>query len=74
MPEMNGPAVAEAVASARPGVRIVFMSGYTDAAVEAKNLGMPGAVLLTKPFDPDVLGRAVRSVLDTTHLERVPPI
>ena len=74
MPEMNGPAVAEAVASARPGVRIVFMSGYTDAAVEAKNLGMPGAVLLTKPFDPDVLGRAVRSVLDTTRLERVPPI
>jgi signal transduction histidine kinase/CheY-like chemotaxis protein len=64
MPGMNGPAVAEAVAAARPGVRIVFMSGYADQAAEAENLGMEGAVLLTKPFDPDVLGRTVRSVLD----------
>jgi len=64
MPGMNGPAVAEAVAAARPGVRIVFMSGYTDQAIEAENLGMEGAVLLPKPFDPDLLGRTVRSVLD----------
>jgi CheY-like chemotaxis protein len=64
MPGMNGPAVAEAVAAARPGVRIVFMSGYTDHAIEAENLGMEGAVLLPKPFDPDLLGRTVRSVLD----------
>ncbi|HEX6090440.1 MAG TPA: ATP-binding protein [Gemmatimonadales bacterium] len=64
MPGMSGPAVAEAVAAARPGVRIVFMSGYTDEAIEAENLGMEGAVLLPKPFDPDVLGRTVRSVLD----------
>ena len=64
MPGMNGPAVAEAVAAARPGVRIVFMSGYTDQAIEAEHLGMEGAVLLPKPFDPDLLGRTVRSVLD----------
>jgi CheY-like chemotaxis protein len=75
MPEMSGPAVAEAVAAVRPGVRVVFMSGYTEAAVEMENLGIPGAVLLPKPFDPDVLGRAVRAVLDASPAaESVPPI
>jgi signal transduction histidine kinase/ActR/RegA family two-component response regulator len=75
MPEMNGPAVAEAVAAARPGVRIVFMSGYTEAAIDTENLGIPGAVLLPKPFDPDVLGRAVRAVLDTAPaIDSAPPI
>ena len=74
MPEMNGPAVAQAVTAARPGVRVLFMSGYTEAAIQAENLGTPGAVLLTKPFDPDVLGRAVRSALDAAPLERVRPI
>jgi two-component system cell cycle sensor histidine kinase/response regulator CckA len=64
MPGMSGPAVADAVAAQRPNVRIIFMSGYTEQAVDAENLGRPGAVLLTKPFDPDVLGRTVRSVLD----------
>ncbi|MGE5927268.1 MAG: ATP-binding protein [Gemmatimonadota bacterium] len=75
MPEMSGPAVAEAVVAVRPGVRVVFMSGYTEAAMETGNLGIPGAVLLPKPFDPDVLGRAVRAVLDASPaVESVPPI
>jgi CheY-like chemotaxis protein len=63
MPGMNGPAVAEGVAADCPDVRVVFMSGYADEAA-APDGRLAGAVLITKPFDPDLLGRTVRSVLD----------
>jgi len=57
MPEMSGWDLAAELSSLRPGVRVLYMSGYSDRAVAE------GSVFLQKPFTPDVLGRKVREAL-----------
>jgi signal transduction histidine kinase/CheY-like chemotaxis protein len=60
MPGMNGAEVARIVQQRRPGLPIVFVSGYADTlALE----GIAGAVVLRKPFDMDGLDRALKSAL-----------
>jgi CheY-like chemotaxis protein len=66
MPVMNGRQVAERLAALRPGVRALFVSGYTDDAVVRHGLGGAEAVFLQKPFTPDALARKVRELLDRT--------
>jgi PAS domain S-box-containing protein len=61
MPGMSGPELAEALAERRPGAAVLFMSGYTGAAVGAAELPGP---LLGKPFTPSELACAVREALD----------
>jgi two-component system cell cycle sensor histidine kinase/response regulator CckA len=56
MPEMNGHDVARRLSEERPGVPIVFMSGYGDPE--------PKVPFLRKPFAPDVLVRRVGEMLD----------
>jgi CheY-like chemotaxis protein len=63
MPEMHGPEVAEHVRRAHPGVRVVYMSGYTRPAIERRGELEPGD-LLQKPFTPDQLATRVREALD----------
>jgi PAS domain S-box-containing protein len=62
MPEMNGPALAQRLVSARPGLRILFISGYADAAKSA--LSGPHISFLAKPFQASALTRTVRELLD----------
>jgi PAS domain S-box-containing protein len=66
MPAMNGRQVAERLAELRPGVRALFVSGYTDDAVVRHGLGGEGPAFLQKPFTPDALARKVRELLDRT--------
>jgi DNA-binding response OmpR family regulator len=48
----------------RPGLRVLFMSGYTDEAV-LRNGHLPsGEAFLHKPFSPTTLARRVRALLD----------
>lgn len=61
MPGMNGAEVAREVRRRRPGLPIVFVSGYSDTV--ALN-GIIGAVVLRKPFDISALDRALISVLN----------
>jgi FixJ family two-component response regulator len=57
MPIMNGATLAQAARRLRPGMPIVFASGYADtAAFEA----IPGATILRKPFQVAELADAVR--------------
>ncbi|HXG69855.1 MAG TPA: PAS domain S-box protein [Gemmatimonadaceae bacterium] len=64
MPRMNGREVAERLAVARPAMRVLYMSGYAEEVTRSQ--GLPaGARLLQKPFTVDVIGRAVREVLDS---------
>ena len=67
LPLMNGRDVAERLAHARPGMKVLFMSGYTDHALVQRDL-TAGSAFLQKPFTPDVLVRKVRSVLDETRV------
>ncbi len=47
-----------------PGLKVIFMSGYTDRdGLNSHELGAD-AVLLDKPFSPAELARAIRAVLD----------
>ena len=61
MPGKGGVELAEALRARRPGLRVVFMSGYSDRPVPAEALGV---AFLHKPFDPDDLAHQVRATLD----------
>jgi PAS domain S-box-containing protein len=63
MPRMNGRELAERLLARRPGLVVLYMSGYTDDQVLAHGVAH-GAGFLQKPFTPDVLARKVREVLD----------
>jgi two-component system cell cycle sensor histidine kinase/response regulator CckA len=65
MPGMNGRELARALSTARPDLRVLYMSGYTDAAIAHQGILDPGTAFLSKPFTPDVLARKVREVLDS---------
>ena len=65
MPQMNGRQVADHLLTARPGLKVLFMSGYTDAAIVEHGVLEPGTHFLQKPFTPDGVSRKVREVLGT---------
>jgi PAS domain S-box-containing protein len=68
MPGMGGVAVAERLAAERPGVKLLFMSGYTRSAIDQMGWLEAGVVLLPKPFTPADLVRHVREALSALPL------
>jgi predicted ATPase/signal transduction histidine kinase/CheY-like chemotaxis protein len=65
MPRMTGPELAGRIAAARPGIRLLLMSGYSDASIGEPGLGRQRTAFLQKPLTPDLLTRKVREVLDS---------
>jgi CheY-like chemotaxis protein len=63
MPRMNGPELAARMASLRPGIRVLFISGYAESALTHEGRLEPGVDLLQKPFDPATLAERVRRAL-----------
>ena len=64
MPGMSGKVLAERLRAIRPETAVVFMSGYTDDSVPARNVVEAGITFLQKPFTPIRLAAVVRSALD----------
>jgi PAS domain S-box-containing protein len=64
MPQMNGQQLADQLRTVRPGMVVLFMSGYTGTALAEHGGGDFGGAFLQKPFTPDGLSRRVREVLD----------
>ncbi len=64
LPEMSGRDVADALATSRPGIKVLYLSGYTDHVVIDRGVLAAGASFLQKPFTPEVLARKIREVLD----------
>jgi hypothetical protein len=64
MPEISGPEAAERMARQRPGLKVLYMSGYTDDALGSHGVLHAGTALLQKPFSMADLTRRVRDLLD----------
>ena len=63
MPGMNGRALAEQLTRRRPGLRVLFMSGYSADVISRQGLVDPTVTLVQKPFTPVALLRAVHAAL-----------
>jgi two-component system, cell cycle sensor histidine kinase and response regulator CckA len=62
MPEMGGSELARRLAVERPGLPILFLSGYTDDEITLRGLG-PASAFVQKPFTPGALAERVREVI-----------
>jgi CheY-like chemotaxis protein len=64
MPGMNGHELAQRLTTMRPGIKVLFTSGYTDGAVVHHGVSGEGSSFLQKPFTRKTLTRRVREILD----------
>jgi CheY-like chemotaxis protein len=64
MPEMGGGELAHRLLKERPGLRVLFFSGYTDDAIIRSGVHDRVTAFLHKPFSIETLARKVRDVLD----------
>ncbi|HEY1534156.1 MAG TPA: ATP-binding protein, partial [Polyangiaceae bacterium] len=64
MPQMSGRQIAERLASIQPGLKVLYMSGYTDEIIDHHGVLDAGMRLIGKPFVAADMTRKVRAVLD----------
>ncbi len=66
MPEVNGAALAKRLGALAPSMRVLFMSGYSDEAIQRHGMLADHSAFLEKPFTERALTRKVREVLDAS--------
>lgn len=66
MPGMNGRELSERLVPLQPQVKVIYISGYTDDVVVHHGVSETNSAFLQKPFEPEVLARKVREVLDAS--------
>ena len=71
LPELSGREAVERLRAIQPGLKALFMSGYTDDAILRGGYLAPGVAFLQKPFTPHALSDKVREVLDEGFLDYV---
>jgi len=64
MPGINGRVLAESLLPRQPGMKVLYMSGYSDSFIAGHGVLDPATHLLHKPFIEEVLIRKIRDVLD----------
>jgi CheY-like chemotaxis protein len=65
MPGISGVALVERLRGLRSGLKVLFMSGYTDRQIVDASTLNASAAFIQKPFTPDALGRQLRQLLDS---------
>ena len=58
LPGMNGRQLADQARETRPGLKMLFITGYAESVAMADGFLQPGMEMITKPFDLDHLGAA----------------
>ncbi len=71
MPNLSGGELARRLSVARPGTKVLFMSGFTDSALIRHGVATGEVDCLLKPFTPESLAESVRRVLDGKSLALV---
>ena len=66
MPKTSGPELALQLGAARPDMKVIFMSGYTDNAMLHHGARAQGVAFLPKPIGLDSLTRKIREVLEAS--------
>ncbi len=64
MPKMSGRELAERLQKKSPGLKVVYMSGYTDDIVAREGVVFDNTILLHKPFTLEGLTKKLREALD----------
>jgi PAS domain S-box-containing protein len=64
LPGLNGRQVADAARVLRPGLKVIFMTGYAETAVSAHGFLEPGMALIAKPFGLADLAAKIRGTMD----------
>lgn len=67
MPGLSGPQLADRLVPQQPGLKVLYMSGYAEDAKVRKGLSESSAPFLQKPFEPDILVRRLRELLDASR-------
>jgi DNA-binding NtrC family response regulator len=62
-PGMSGPMISDEIAALKPGIKVLFMSGYDNSQVVQRYVVEKGYSLLVKPFTMEQLEEKVREVL-----------
>jgi FixJ family two-component response regulator len=63
MPGMSGKKLADVLVAERPGIGVLYMSGYTDGEIATQGNLDQGTAILRKPFTRDELMRQVENAL-----------
>ena len=63
LPGMNGRQLADQARETRPGLKILFITGYAESVAIADGFLQPGMEMITKPFDLDNLSRRIRGMV-----------
>ncbi len=63
LPGMNGRQLADQARDTRPGLKVLFITGYAESAALPDGVLEPGMAMLTKPFTVDALMRKLRGII-----------
>ncbi len=63
LPGLNGRQLADAARNVRPGLKVLFMTGYAENAAPASGFLEPGMEIITKPFAIEALATRIRTMI-----------
>jgi FixJ family two-component response regulator len=64
MPRLGGKDLAAILGAERPGIKVLYSSGYTEEAIVQQGVLRPGVAFIAKPYRPGEIADKVRAVLD----------
>src|SRR5467141_5455561 len=65
LPGMNGRQLADQARETRPGLKVLFITGYAESVAISEGFLQPGMEMITKPFDLDNLSQRIRAMVSS---------